>query len=239
MLKISDRVLSWKPEDLLLESGWIRYVLQDTSDKEKKYYISYSDENFPLISSDKELDELIREKPNNGFICRNRFLCKYSEKKYKDVSKYILKIQNSDFLKKEVDLNREILNKIFNGKKPIGYFHCFFRKIIKYIRNVITWVVLVFLQGTFWLIIGSILRPYMAFNEKYKLQNKLKDLKSDYNFKKMIERLGKQENADNCLDNQIQIIEKRITDVQDEIHDSTNNTIALLLAIISIIISIA
>lgn len=106
------------------------------------------------------------------------------------------------------------------------------------IKLVFNWIIKVFFNASFWLIFGIILRPYIAFHNKLKLENQLKQIKNDYSRNKMIEQLLKNENEIDNIDAKIKNIEGEIEKNKQEINNSSNSTIAIFISIISIIISI-
>jgi len=235
---INDHVLIWDTEKKIVHEGWIRYLVSNNSDKEGIYFISFLNEYFPENISNENVYKMFDENYDKSIITRERFICQYNVEIEKKVNSYIAKYNKFKIIQEYTDIHKEVIQNIFKGKSPIGHFQVIVSEIKRTLIAILNWILKVLIEGTLWLILGSILRPYIAFNHKLKLQKELKNLKKDYHREKMIESLLKKENAVDSIDQKVKLLEEGIEENMQEIHDSSNSTIALLLSVISIIISI-
>ena len=237
-MNINDYVIVWDTDKEVIKKGWIRYEITNKKEEEKIYFISFQEDYFPENITDETVNALFQNNAQISIISRERFLCKYDKKIEKRANTYLRKYKKSKLIRKNANIHNEILKRIFIHKIPIGYLFALFNEIINATKLVLNWFVKVFLNASLWLIFGIILRPYIAFHNKLRLENQLKQIKNDYNRNKMIERLLKKENEIDNIDSSIKNIEEEIEKNKQEINDSSNSTIAIFISIISIIISI-
>jgi hypothetical protein len=237
-MRKNDHVLVWDTEELQVKEGWIRFLVSNTNDREEIYFISYSEKNYQgEVTEEAFTTNYILDK-EQSIISRKRFICLYDKDIEKKAEKYFQKYTKSRLIKNHVDINEQILSNVFQKKLTKGYFYIFYEDVKTILVLILTWIISVFFKASFWLVMGIILRPYIAFHNKMKLENKLQKIKKDYHRDKMIERLLKKENTENSIDSQIKIIETELNENKQEILDSTNSTIAIIISLISIVISI-